>query len=383
MRIRTVVTEEEFCCLNEHWDKLAENAVPINKFEWMYKWWQHNKINNELKILVAEKNNEIIGIAPLYIQKSKAFKFIPVKKLCFLGGEISDYLDFIIKEDSDKDEIFKLFINFIFNEIKTDEICFKQINSSYPNFYLWKKYIGSRNIDFQSYRECWRIDFDKFAGYEDYFSQLSKSHKRSIKARQKKLNTEVKSHEFIFKSDISQEEMDVISAINIKRQKFLYEEKCKTKRFCYFTDKQKTDFIYDYFCNGDLNDKFLSALKCNGEIASYILCLKNKESLYLWNMAFNPDYEFCSPTKILVNETIKYSFEKGLSYFDFLRGNDPYKLKWSNDTTFCYSFFVPRSIKSKIIQILRNVKPECITKFFNKPNIKSLIDEAYEEKYDS
>lgn len=383
MNIRKIETEADFFALKDNWNKLAENLMPINKFEWMEKWWKHNKTNNKLNILIVEDNNEILGIAPLYINNTKAFKIIQIKQLCWLGGEISDYLDFIIKQDERHEEIFKFLFEYIFDELNADEICFRQINNNYPNFDLWEKYTKLRKLDFKPYRECWRINLGEFSGYDEYFSQLSKSHKRSIKARHKKLNTEVKDYEFIFKKDISPDDIDTVSRINITRQKYLYEEKCKGKRFCYFVDKQKTDFIYDYFVNSDLKDKFFTALKCNGKIASYILCLTHKDNLYLWNMAFDPEFEFCAPTKILVNEAIKYAFENNYKYFDFMRGNDPYKLKWCNDTAFCYSLFEPKSLKSKLIKTCRDLKPDYITKLFNKPNIKNLLDEAYEEKCES
>ena len=63
MDIKLIDTESGFLELKDDWNRLANDLMPINKFEWMYKWWKHNKDNNQLKILVAEKNGEIKGIA--------------------------------------------------------------------------------------------------------------------------------------------------------------------------------------------------------------------------------------------------------------------------------------------------------------------------------
>lgn len=369
MEIRLVEDNDGFLALKNDWNRLAKDLIPINDFDWMYKWWKYNSDGNELKIVVAEKDTKILGIAPLYIQNTKAFKFVPVKKLCLLGGQVSDYLDFIIPQTSKRESVFEALLNYIFNNIKVDEISFSQINSDYKNFDLWKKYTSVKNLDFQPYRECHRIDFSKYNSFEEYFNQLSKSHKRSIKARMTKVNKELDSHEFVFKREITESDIDTIAQINIKRQKFLYEAKDRKQRFCYFTDRQKADFIKDYFSNADLKDKFVAYLKCNEQIASYILILTDEKSMYLWNMAFDCDFEFCAPTKVLINELIKYAFENNYRYFDFMRGNDPYKIKWTNDITFCHSFFKPLSPKAKLINICRNYKPDFVTKMFNKSNI--------------
>ncbi|MCK7486011.1 MAG: hypothetical protein MZU97_11015 [Bacillus subtilis] len=63
------------------------------------------KNNNDLKILAAIVDDEIVGIAPLYAKKISVFNLIKIKKLCFLAEEISTYLDFIIKENSDREAV--------------------------------------------------------------------------------------------------------------------------------------------------------------------------------------------------------------------------------------------------------------------------------------
>src|SRR3989339_233675 len=154
MNIRVIENKKDFLNLKNDWDRLSQDLITVNKFEWLYKWWNNFEKGNDLKILIVEKDRKIIGIAPLYIENSRALRFFPFKKLCFLGGRISDYLDFIIDQNQNREAVFSAFLDYILNNLSCDFIDLKQIYSNYPNFDLWEKYADSLNLNFNFHREC-------------------------------------------------------------------------------------------------------------------------------------------------------------------------------------------------------------------------------------
>lgn len=377
MDIKIVKKQEEFFSLKDDWDRLALNLITVNSFDWMFKWWEQYKEEGDLNILVASDNNIIKGIAPLYTKDMNFFKLFKLKKLCFLGGDISDFLDFLINQDEERDLTFKTLLNYAINNLNYDYLGLGQINSHYPNFDLWQKYVDLFKFEFESYRECHKTHLLEYSSYDEYFKKLSKNRQKDLRRIQNKVNNEFERVEYVFERDINQNDIEIIANINISRQKFLY-DKGFQDRFCYFVDDRKNNFIKDYFCNSNQNDRMIAYLKCNDNVAAYDLILTNKHTLSFWNGAFDPNYEIYSPAKLLLNEEIKYAFENSFSYFDFMRGNDDYKLHWTNDFSLNYNLWKKKTLKAKIAYLIKYALPTNMLKKFKSLNIKSSLDSGYQ-----
>lgn len=364
MNIKIIEDINSFLELRDDWNMLAKDLIPINGFDWLYKWWNHFQDKKELKIVVAEEDGKIVGIAPLYINNTRALKFIPIKKLCFLGGDISDYLDFLIA-DRNTEQIYNALIDFIHKHISFDQIEFIHINSHYPNFSLWRKnHTDTKNFMLQN--ECPGINLANYSSYDDYFSGMNKNLRKSIKFRQRKSEKDGINVEYIFNKNITEQDIDTIARINLKRQIFL-QQRGDTHRFCYFTDKKKDSFIRDFFCTDKTDNKLLCYTAYNGTVTAYDLALLSKDKMILWNCGFDPDYSEYSPLKLLINEIIKYSFDNGYKYVDFLRGKDPYKTEWTDDLSVNYNSTFNKSAKAKIISCYRNNAPDYILNLFRTP----------------
>ncbi|OGI05367.1 MAG: hypothetical protein A2104_05155 [Candidatus Melainabacteria bacterium GWF2_32_7] len=366
MRIRAIENEQEFLEIKEDWNRLAIGLSPFNDFDWMYKWWQYFKGKNNLKILVVEKNSRITGIAPLYLKNIRVLKVLPFKKLCFLGENLSDYLDFLLDSEY-KEETFEQLINYIINKLDYDFLELGQLNSKYPNFTLWQKYTENLKLEFVSNQECPRILLTNFASYDDFYKKMNKNLKGSIKFRQGKVRKHGINLEYIFKNEITEKDIGVISKISLKRQVFLY-KKGDNKRFCYFVDKTKKNFIRDYFCSTNSENTLLAYAVCNGEVVAYDLALLSKDTMYLWNAAFDPDYDMYSPLKLLINELLKYAFENNFKYFDFLRGKDRYKLEWTDNLSLNYKITRNNSAISHISHIYNNITPKFLLDLLREPS---------------
>jgi len=82
---------------SNEWNSLLSESIadlPFLRHEYLRSWWASlgggEWDAGELAIIIAERDGELIGIAPLFQNE---------KSLFFLGSvEISDYLDFIVRE---------------------------------------------------------------------------------------------------------------------------------------------------------------------------------------------------------------------------------------------------------------------------------------------
>ena len=120
----------------------------------------------------------------------------------------------------------------------------------------------------------------------------------------------------------------------------------------------------------------LASMMCGDEVIAYFLILTYAETLALWNCGFNPDYQDYCPSKMLINEVAKYAFDNGYKYIDFLRGNEHYKLQWTNENAINHNILKKKSLLSRMVFLYRESAPGYLLMKLRNQNIKML---EYEE----
>ena len=357
MNIRIVSDEREFLSLKDDWNRITQDLIPFQRFEWIHLWWKYFGKDNDLQILIVKEGDTISGIAPLFIKNMRFLKFLTIRKLCFLGDGIAPYSDFLIQQNQNREQVFQSLFQFIFIHLSFDMVGLSNINSHNPHFDLWQKYTDLTNLKLELTYQCPKICLSGYTSYKDYFSQLSKNHKQSLKFRQNKVMKSGVDVEYVFKRDITEEDMETLATIHVKRQKFLH-QKNVPGRFSYFADTKKMAFLKDYFCRCNHESKILAYMKFDGSPISYILLMASKNTLFYWNTAFDNDYAFFAPTKLLIHELVKYAFENNFTYLDFLRGSDSYKLQWSNDMSVNYQLTLRKTLTARLSYLYKSVVPE-------------------------
>src|SRR5512138_1494663 len=86
----------------ESWNALVEQSIadtPFSRYEYLSEWWKTlgggEWQNVELVLVSARENDQLIGIAPLFIAEHDG-----QRALMLIGSiEISDYLDLIVRAE--------------------------------------------------------------------------------------------------------------------------------------------------------------------------------------------------------------------------------------------------------------------------------------------
>jgi len=94
--------------LEQPWKDLENTpAIPtiFQTFDWINCWWKYNKKNKNLYLITAYRNNELMGILPIYTFVMKV-KGIPLFKIArLLGAWDSDYNAIIIKSNYEEETL--------------------------------------------------------------------------------------------------------------------------------------------------------------------------------------------------------------------------------------------------------------------------------------
>jgi CelD/BcsL family acetyltransferase involved in cellulose biosynthesis len=88
------------------WDELIESSNQRSYFmrwRWNYLWWSHlAPADAELRIVECRDDaGRLVGLAPLYLRRRRAFRIIPIRELVFLGTGVrlktSDHLNVVTR----------------------------------------------------------------------------------------------------------------------------------------------------------------------------------------------------------------------------------------------------------------------------------------------
>ena len=97
VKLETVETTRAFTALEQDWEDLYDGsplATPFQSWAWLYSWWESYGEGYELR-LITVRNGEglLVGILPLMLKRRWGFG-----KLLFVGTGQTDYLDVIARE---------------------------------------------------------------------------------------------------------------------------------------------------------------------------------------------------------------------------------------------------------------------------------------------
>jgi CelD/BcsL family acetyltransferase involved in cellulose biosynthesis len=74
----------------------------------------------------------------------------------------------------------------------------------------------------------------------------------------------------------------------------------------------------------------LGFLRVDGVAAAFSLALVDERSMWCLKIGFNPAFRRLSAGTVLTGEAIRRAYARGLEVFDFLGGDEPFKLRWTD-----------------------------------------------------
>jgi CelD/BcsL family acetyltransferase involved in cellulose biosynthesis len=98
-----------------------------------------------------------------------------------------------------------------------------------------------------------------------------------------------------------------------------------------FDTQPSRDFFYDLapaIIKSGWAD--ISALTVNNRVISIAFALKFAGVFYYWIPAFDTEFIKYSLSKVHIQNLLKSCFEQYYTEFDFMRGDEEYKFKWTN-----------------------------------------------------
>jgi len=307
----------------EIWNELT-NEINNPFYEWT--WLKNLEISKSVSretgwqplYFVAYKNEEILGIAPLFLKNHSYGEFIFDQSFARLAQELnlnyypkligmSPYspvngYQFLYKKNEDKKEITNLLINHIESFAITNKILscnFLYIDESWGNYLKslgYHKWINSSSE--------WRSNGEKT--FDDFLCRFNSNQRKNIKKERKSITKQDVKVEIFNEDDINQE--------ILKKMHNFYEQHCS--RWGVWGSKYLTSTFFEKIVANKKNILLFSASKNDSnDIFAMSMCVKNKNNLWgrYWGSQekiSNLHFELC------YYQPIEWAIKNNISLFD-------------------------------------------------------------------
>ncbi len=324
-----LVTEyDTFVALESEWNNAVEQARVPHPFlchEWVRAWWDSFGANHRLHILIVRHNERIIAIAPL-MRESVTLYGVPVRRLALLANDHTPRTDFIVVERPE--EVYRAIWNSLLEDAdRWDVLQLTQLPRASKTVDVMSKLAAAERLAVGTWRSSDSPYLELAGTWDQYWASLPSKFRSNIRNRMSRLTK---------MGDV---------ALEILRDGAAIEAACddawrlessgwKQKAGTSISSDPAVHRFYTLLAGRATERDWLRLLflTLGGRriAVSYGACYDGR--LFLFKTGYDPEYQTCSPFKLLTYFAIQDAFANGLREVDFLGESEPWKQEWTPAT---------------------------------------------------
>jgi len=325
----SLIPEKQFAQMTEIWNELLQSSSADSFFlrhEWMYSWWQSFGDDGELFLFsVTDAEGNLVAIAPLCIilrrtplQKRRILSFIGSGPTC------PDYLGFIIRKGHTLPALAEIISYIMRNRDRWDEIAWESLSIENPdNEILFAECRHSGLLIHSVEAQAYAIRLPE--SFDDYFASLSKS--RRSKLRRERMALEG-SYQAEFQEVFSTEQ--ALQALDRLYELHKYRAGAMNRQDGFADPRIREfhrSFVAAHFAQGLVR---IYTLSLSGTAQAILYVFVHNRHVYGYQSGINSDFYHISLGSAVILFAIEKAILSDWLYFDFLRGEEQYKLRFSN-----------------------------------------------------
>ena len=301
-------TLESFDSIYSDWKKLQDES-PAGSFfsspEWSKIWWQQFGSGAELYLGAVRQEGKTLGIAPLRANDNTA-SFIGSSNVC-------DYLDFVVKTGNEES-----FFGELLDNLKTKGIIRLDMAPLRPDSTVIKSLVEiapRRAWQISCSHEGVSVELDLPATWEDYLQLLAGKQRHELKRKLRRLDEEGELN-YRHSTDANQQDIDIFLRLF---------QNSRQDKAAFLTPRMESFFRAAANAMAEQELLRLNILELDKKPVAATMCFDYKDTVYLYNSGYEPDYGWLSVGVISKALCIKDSIERNKKRFDFLKGGEAYK----------------------------------------------------------
>jgi len=317
-----VTTHDDFVTLRDSWQSLLQHCDHsiFSTWEYLSTWWTYYGKGANLKVLLAQENEETLSIAPLMVSNQASSHFGGLHKIQFIGHG-SDYADFILPNDNPK--YLELFFDHLLQFSEWDIIELEGISEESNTTKALSAIHDHRpELELNEWSSCSYIRLsDSFKGF---MKGLSRNVRKNLARRMRRLQESYKV-EFKTQNDFDsvRAAMEVFFNLHDKRWQ-----------------SKGEPGVFANQVNRDFHVSLAETFNEKGWLALYFLSVDDEpiSAAYTYDYGqkkygcltgFEPEFGQFGVGNLLKIHILEDCFRKRFREYDLGRGSESYKTEWA------------------------------------------------------
>lgn len=320
---------QDFAALEEEWEDLHRNAplaTPFQSWAWLYSWWESYGEGHELRLVTIRDGGLLVGLMPLMLEPRGG-----LGRLLFIGTGLTDYLDALAREGWE-DEVSKAGARAL-GQINSWQVAdLQQLRPEAAAWSIFRRWSGPQVRIWQD--SCPVIDVKP---WDELVVSLSRNHRSTVRRALRHAQTDGVHCEVAGEASVKQAARRLVALHREAWQGRDISHEHLTPRFESHIIAAARRMTarglggISEFRRGE--EVIVSDLWVSGHdfLGTYMLGVSQEalrryqwSSLYIW-------------------DAVNIARSKNSSRLDLLRGEEPYKLRWSSRTIPNYRLILGRN----------------------------------------
>ncbi|HID07550.1 MAG TPA: GNAT family N-acetyltransferase, partial [Armatimonadetes bacterium] len=334
----------------DRWNACIRQWLPPNRaffllHQWLCTWWE--RLGRwHLLVLCADVNGRVIALAPLCIQW---LHHIGARVIRFLGTGVSDYGDIALMPHCEVMGGNALLNWLVTHRCAWDVIDLREVSIESPALNAiinwWSQHGARAGIMLHITRSEPCLVLNLPASYGDLLHGIGRNLRYNLRRRERQLRKR-------FNIDIGVVHHDAERHEVLEHMFWLHTRRWRAKwQPGVFAWRTVRDF-HRHFTSIALRHGWLALhyMKLNGRYVAVHYCFQLDSAVCYYGGGFDTNVSKYSVGTVLMGKAIQHAIEHGASVFDFLRGDEPYKLSWGAHPVpnLHVRLYQPRSLRSRI-----------------------------------
>ena len=305
-----VLTVENFDNLVSYRANLSHSLrwnLPFVLPLWLKVWWQEFGAEAELYLSSVRQGEKVIGIAPLLVRE---------ERVSLIGSvDVCDYLDFVVVPGRERD-----FFSALLDDLKGKGVSYLDLRPLRPDSTVLTHLVTiaqNRGYEVLCHLEDISFELALPSTWDEYLAILTTKQRHEVRRKLRRLSEAGKVDYYFVKDSVAvHDSMDAFLKMFTES---------RTDKASFLTAQMESFFrsVADNMAEAGLLR--LGILELDTLPAAMVMCFDYNDCMYLYNSAYNPQYNSLSVGLLCKVLCIKKSIQEGKKRFDFLKGDETYK----------------------------------------------------------
>jgi CelD/BcsL family acetyltransferase involved in cellulose biosynthesis len=306
------------------WNALLSESVsdvPFLRYEYLSAWWSTRGGGEwpaaALALVSARENDRLVGVAPLFLSENEG-----QQALMMLGSiEISDYLDLIVRAE-DLSRFLSGLLDFFASDSAPAWSGFDWYNLPESSPTLTALEAESVKCGWEFRKEPFRpsLSVPLPGDFEVYLMSIDKKQRHEIRRKMRRAEGGEQNVRWYIASDESTLDSEIDDFLALMANDHHKEE--------FLTEVMRTQVRTSVHAAFDAGWLQLAFLEVDGQKAAGYLNFDYGNRIWVYNSGLDFSFKDLSPGWVLLGYLLQWANEQGRSEFDFMRGDEDYKVKF-------------------------------------------------------